>query len=72
MKHSGKILGIVIVSVWIVMMAVLIKKNVFNDTNLSWYFKQFDWYKEEDKSVENDLSQIEIANINLIRSIEKQ
>lgn len=33
MKHSGKILGIVIVAVWIVVMAVLIKKNVFIDSN---------------------------------------
>jgi hypothetical protein len=33
MKHSGKILGIVIVAVWIVMMAVLIKKNVFTSSN---------------------------------------
>ena len=33
MKYSGKILGIVIVAVWIVMMAVLIKKNVFTSSN---------------------------------------
>jgi hypothetical protein len=33
MKYSGKILGIVVVAVWIVMMAVLIKKNIFTSSN---------------------------------------
>jgi len=44
----------------------------FSDEYLSWYFKQFDWYREEDKNVESDLSEIEIANINLIRSLENK
>ncbi len=33
-KHLGRILGIVFVAVWIVMMAILIKKNVITGSNL--------------------------------------
>lgn len=32
---------------------------IFNDEYLNWYFNQLNWYKEEDKNVESDLSQIE-------------
>jgi len=42
----------------------------FDDDILKWQYEQLGWYVEEDKDVQDDLSEIEIHNISLIKQIE--
>lgn len=45
---------------------------IFRSELLDWHFSNFDWYKKEDREVNNDLSQIELENIKLIKKIEEK